>query len=67
MNEEQRSILKALYNLAEPSGCKAIGGASDLSWRSVMGKMRGLKGKGLVESPEKGKYVISEKGKEVIS
>ena len=67
LNEEQRGILKALYNLAEPSGCKAIGEASQLNWRSVMGKMRGLSSQGLVEKPEKGKYVISEKGKEVIS
>ena len=67
LNEDQRSILKALHKLAEPSGCKAIGEASDLNWRSVMGKMRGLSSMGLVESPEKGKYVISEKGKEAIS
>ena len=67
LNEDQRSILKALYKLAEPSGCKSIGEASELSWRSVMGKMRGLSSKWLVESPEKGKYVISEKGKEEIS
>ena len=67
MNEDQRIILKALYNLAEPSGCKAIGEASDLSWRSVMGKMRGLSSKGFVESPEKGKYILSEKGMKVIS
>jgi len=67
LNEEQRSILKALYKLAEPSGCKAIGDASQLNWRSVMGKMRRLSSQGLVEKPEKGKYVISEKGKGVIS
>lgn len=67
LNEDQRTILKALYNLAEPSGCKVIGDAADLNWRSVMGKMRGLSSQGLVESPEKGKYVISEKGVKVIS
>ena len=67
LNEDQRNILKALYDLAEPSGCKAIGDASQLNWRSVMGKMRGLSSQGLVESPEKGKYVISEKGVKEIS
>jgi predicted transcriptional regulator len=29
--------------------------------------MRGLSSQGLVEKPEKGKYIISEKGKEEIS
>jgi predicted transcriptional regulator len=63
LTDEQVKILKALDTLTEPSGCKVIGEAADLPWRSVMAKLRGLKKEELVESPEKGKYVISSKGK----
>ena len=58
--------MKALNTLTEPAGCKVIGEAADMPWRSVMAKLRGLKKEELVESPEKGKYVISEKGKQLI-
>jgi predicted transcriptional regulator len=67
LNEDQKHILTALNALTEPAGCKEIGKAADMPWRSVMGKLRGLKKEGLVESPVKSKYVISEKGKEAIS
>jgi len=67
MEEDQVKILKALNTLTEPAGCKVIGEAADMPWRSVMAKLRGLKKEELVESPEKGKYVLSEKGKQAIS
>lgn len=67
LTEEQTAILKALSTLTEPAGCKVIGEAADMPWRSVMAKLRGLKKEELVESPEKGKYVISDKGKAAIS
>jgi predicted transcriptional regulator len=67
LNEDQKQILTALNTLTEPAGCKEIGEAADMPWRSVMGKLRGLKKEGLVKTPVKSKYVISEKGKEAIS
>ena len=67
LNEEQIAILKALNTLSEPAGCKVIGEAASMPWRSVMAKMRGLKKGDYVESPKKGKYIISEKGKAEIS
>ena len=67
LTDEQAAILKALNTLTEPAGCKAIGEAADMPWRTVMGKLRGLKKGEYVESPEKGKYVISEKGRGYIS
>ena len=63
LTEEQKVILVALNSLTEPAGCKVIGEAADMPWRSVMAKLRGLRKEDLVESPEKGKYVISDKGK----
>jgi predicted transcriptional regulator len=67
LNEDEKQILTALNTLTEPAGFKEIGEAADMPWRSVMGKLRGLKKEGLVESPVKSKYVISKKGKEAIS
>lgn len=67
LTKEQTKILKALNSLTEPAGCKVIGKEADMPWRSVMAKLRGLKKEELVESPEKGKYVISTKGKSAIS
>ena len=66
LTEEQKAILVALNSLTEPAGCKVIGEAADMPWRSVMAKLRGLRKEDLVESPEKGKYVISDKGKAAI-
>jgi predicted transcriptional regulator len=67
LTEEQTKILKALNTLTEPAGCKAIGEVADMPWRTVMAKLRGLKKGELVESPDKGVYIISDKGKSVIS
>ena len=67
LTEEQVAILKALNTLTEPAGCKIIGEAADIPWRTVMAKLRGLKKEEYVESPEKGKYIISEKGRASIS
>jgi len=67
LTEEQTKILQALKTLTEPAGCKVIGESADMPWRSVMAKLRGLKKEELVESPDKGVYIISEKGKAAIS
>lgn len=67
LNEDQKKILTALNKLREPAGCKEIGETAEMPWRSVMGKLRGLKSEGFVDSPVKSKYVITEKGKEEIS
>jgi predicted transcriptional regulator len=67
LTEEQKAILVALGTLTEPAGCKIIGEAANMPWRSVMAKLRGLRKEELVESPEKGKYVLSDKGKAAIS
>ena len=66
LTDEQKAILVALNKMSEPAGCKMIGEVADMPWRTVMAKMRGLKKEDLVETPEKGKYVISPKGKTAI-
>ena len=67
LSEEQKAILRALDTLTKPAGCKVIGEAADMPWRSVMAKLRGLKKQEMVESPEKGMYVISDKGRSAIA
>ncbi len=67
LSEEQSKILIALNTLTEPAGCKVTGEAADMPWRTVMAKLRGLKKGELVESPDKGVYVISDKGKAAIT
>lgn len=64
LRNEQKSILKALTQLTEPAGCKVIGEKAGIPWRTVMAKLRGLKSEGYVESPIKGKYLITKKGRE---
>ena len=67
LGEEQKGILKALAQLTEPAGCKVIGEQAGIPWRTVMAKLRGLKREGHVESPVKGKYIITEKGREAVA
>ena len=67
LGSEQKDILKALTQLTEPSGCKVIGEEAGIPWLKVVGKLRGLKKEGYVETPVKGKYVITEKGREAVS
>lgn len=63
VDETQKAILKALSELNKPSGCGDIAKKAGLKVPQVMGKLRGMTKQGLVESPEKGKYVITGKGK----
>jgi len=67
LSDEQTGILKALKNMSEPAGCKVIGEASDIPWRTVMAKLRGLKKAGYVDSPVKSKYVITDEGKKALT
>ncbi len=66
VGEVETAILKALEELDEPSGCGDIGKQGDINWRTVLGKLRGLKKDNLVESPIKGKYVITQKGMSLV-
>jgi predicted transcriptional regulator len=67
LGDEQKGILKALTEMTEPAGCKVIGEQAGIPWRTVMGKLRGLRKEGYVESPVKGKYVVTDKGREAVA
>ena len=66
LDEIQIKILKALSTMKEPDGCGEIVKAAGLPTPKVTGKLRGLKSRGLVNSPIKGKYIITEEGKKKI-
>ena len=67
LDEVGVAVLKALAEIGEPAGCKEIAGRAGLEVRRVMGKLRTLLRHGYVERPVKGKYVITEKGRQAIS
>lgn len=67
LGDEQKGILKALTQMTEPAGCKAIGEKAGIPWRTVMGKLRGMRKEGYVDSPVQGKYVITEKGRKAVA
>jgi len=67
LDDQQSKILEALSEMEDPAGCKDIGEKAGIPWRTVMGKLRGLKSDGYVESPVKSKYVITEKGRNTIA
>ncbi len=63
LDDVQKQILEALTTMDEPAGCKVIAEATGLTVPKVNGKLRGLKNRGWVQSPIKGKYVITEEGR----
>lgn len=67
LGDEEKGILEALTQLTEPAGCKVIGETAGIPWRMVMAKLRKLKNEGYIESPVKGKYVITNKGREAVA
>jgi len=67
LDDVQKKILEALARMSEPSGCGEIAKAAGLSTPQVMGKLRGLKSQGYVDSPVKGKYLITEKGRKEVA
>lgn len=67
LDEIDKKILSALTTFSEPTGCKQIAEKIGLDVRKVMGKLRFLLKNGFVERPVKGKYLITEKGKQAIA
>lgn len=66
LDEMREAILTALTTMEEPAGCGQIAKKAGLATPKVVGRMRGLLRDGLVERPVKGKYVISDKGREAL-
>ncbi len=65
LDEVSLKILRALSEIGE-GGCGDIGKKAGLQVSKVMGKLRSLKKEGLVDTREKGRYFLTEKGKKAL-
>ena len=63
LSEEAKKILAALAQDDQPRANKELAQVTGLDSKKVSSTMCGLKKKGLVESPVRCKYIISDAGK----
>ncbi|AKG91535.1 Bacterial regulatory protein, arsR family [Geoglobus ahangari] len=61
-----RAILKALAELGRPAKSKEIAEKIGVPTSKVSCRLAPLRKKGLIDSPEKGMYVITEEGKKLV-
>lgn len=64
---EQKKILEALVSADAPWGNKDIVAATGLDKKVVSNKVAAMKKAGLVDSPVRCKYGVTEEGKKAIS
>jgi predicted transcriptional regulator len=63
---EQLTILKAMADVSGPCGSKDIAAATGLETKVMSSRITALKKKGLVASPVRCKYTVTDEGKAVI-
>lgn len=63
LTEEHLKILEAMANTSEPCGSKDIAASTGLESKVVSSRITALKKKGLVESPVRCKYAITDDGR----
>ncbi len=63
LTDEQKKVLEAIAQNEGPCSTKDIAAATGLTSNAVSCRIRTLKNKGLVESPQRCKYIITEEGK----
>lgn len=66
LTQEQKQILEAMADSQEPCGSKDIAAATGLETKAISCRITALKKKGLVESPVRCKYAITEDGKSAL-
>ncbi len=66
LTEEQLKILKAMAKAEGPCGSKDIAAATGLETKVISSRIAALKKSGLVESPVRCKYSVTEDGKAAI-
>jgi len=67
LSGEQRRILEALAGAEVPWGSKDIVAATGLDKKVVSNKVAAMKKAGLVDSPVRCKYSVTEAGKKALS
>ncbi len=63
LNDEQKAILEAIASSEAPCAGKEVAATLGLEAKSVSCKITALKKKGLVDSPVRCKYGITDEGK----
>lgn len=66
LTDEQKQILEAMAKSEEPSGSKDIAAATGLETKAISCRITALKKKGLVESPVRCKYTITDDGRSAL-
>lgn len=66
LSDSQRKVLEALAGSLEACGSKELAAATGLEAKQVSCQITALKNKGLVDSPARCKYSITEQGKEML-
>lgn len=66
LTDEQKQILAAMEASQEPCGSKDIAAATGLEAKSISCKITAMKKKGLVESPVRCKYTITNEGRSAL-
>ncbi len=67
LTDEQKQILAALARSEEPCGSKDLAAATGLEGKTISSRITAMKKKGLVESPVRCKYSVTEEGRAAIS
>lgn len=67
LTDEQLRILKAMAAADGPCGSKDLSAATGLESKVISSRIAALKKNGLVESPVRCKYSVTEDGKNAIS
>ena len=63
LTDEHRKVLQTLSGTTEPVGAKDIALTLDMDSKAVTSLIKTLKTKGLIESPVRCKYAITDEGK----
>ncbi len=66
LTEEQKKILLAMAEMQGPVASRDIAEATGIPSKSLSCRIRSLKTKGLLESPARCKYEITEAGRQLI-
>ena len=67
LTEEQKQILQAMADSQEPCGSKEIAAATGLEGKAISCRITALKKKGLVESPVRCRYAITDQGRSALT
>jgi predicted transcriptional regulator len=66
LTEEQKQILETMAKSTEPCGTKDIAAATGLEAKAISCRITAMKKKGLIDSPVRCKYAITDDGRSAL-